>query len=559
MPIVKHLPSSYEILNTVFLMQKHLSLTGKHWRLNRTTSTASDIVEILRTERGLIDLSDAKLSDPFLFLEMRVAVERIERAIATRETVGIFGDYDADGITGTVQLVRFFRRRGMEPVVHLPDRAKEGYGMKTQSIDALKAKGVSFIITVDTGIAAHTEIAHAKKLGIDVIVTDHHHVQEGRPDAFAVIHPQIPSEFPNPHLCGSGVAFMLVRALENLQPWNGIDLDIAFAAIGTVGDLVPLTGENRLLVMHGLKFLEKLPESPLRDFVESIRGKGPLTASDIAFRIVPRINAAGRMAHPLTALEALLGGGEALEELHRLNGDRQSFVEELQAEMLPQLQTTDAFLVIASDRITPGTAGLVAGKISEKFGRPSLAAAVIGDLAVASVRSVPEIDLMEYLEHSSVKKFLKTFGGHAQAAGCTFRAADAEQLRLALNVLLAERGIITSSLVPTLHLDAEVHHTALTMSFARSLSSLAPFGSGNAEPMFLLSQQTLTDLRTVGAESAHIQAKVNDIQSVGFRLGSLISQLHAETSVDIACRIGINQWNGRESVQLVIEDIRECS
>ncbi|MBP7114474.1 MAG: single-stranded-DNA-specific exonuclease RecJ [Candidatus Peribacteraceae bacterium] len=537
-------------------MTEKLSLSGKRWTLKRNTSTP-DIAGMLRMERGIIDEAQAKLSDPFLFREMQRAVKRIEQAMKSGETVAIFGDYDADGITATAQLVRFFRRRKIEPVVHLPDRAKEGYGMKIISIDALKAKGVSLIITVDTGIAAHTEIAHANSLGIDVIITDHHRVQGKTPHAYAIIHPDVPSAFPNPHLSGSGVAFMLVRALEKEPSWDGIDIDIALAAIGTVGDLVPLTGENRLLVIHGLKFLQTLPPSPLKDFVDSVRSTGPLTATDIAYRIVPRINAAGRMAHPLVALEALLEGGEALEELHRLNGDRRSFVEELQEEIIPSITADDAFIVIASERITPGTAGLVAGRLSEKFGRPSIAAAIMGDMAVASVRSIPEIDLMECLEHPSVKKFLKTFGGHAQAAGCTFMASDTDALRLALNAVLLERGISSATLVPTLELDAALDHRHLTMAFARSLTSLAPFGTGNTEPMFLLSQQRLTDLRTVGADNSHLQAKVNGISAVGFRLGPCLTQLNSETSVDLVCRIGINSWNGRESVQLVIEDIRK--
>ncbi len=490
---------------------------------------------------------------------MKKAVARIERALADGETVAIFGDYDADGITATAQLVRFFRRRKVEPVVHLPDRAKEGYGMKIVSINALKAKGVSLIITVDTGISAHAEIAHAAELGIDTIVTDHHRPSSNGSKllAYAVIHPEVPAPFPNQHLCGSGVAFMLVRALEKMKPWDGIDLDIALAAIGTVGDLVPLTGENRLLVIHGLKFLDTLPESPLKDFVDSVRGTGPLTASDIAFRIVPRINAAGRMAHPLVALDALLGGGDSLEELHRLNGDRRTFVEELQEEIMPLLDPSDVFLVIASDRITPGTAGLVAGRLSEKFGRPSLAAAIIGDIAVGSIRSIPDIDLMECLEHPSVKKFLITFGGHAQAAGCTFAPTDTAALRRALNAVLTKRGITADNLLPTIALDAELQPSHITMPLARSLASLAPFGSGNAEPIFLLSKQTLTDLRTVGSDALHLQAKVNGVQAIGFRMGSLMHLLNSEAHFDVACRLSINNWNGRETVQLVIEDIRK--
>lgn len=534
-----------------------------------------EITEILKSERAIDDSPAAVLSDPFLFPDMNMAVNRIRAAIANGETIGIFGDYDADGITGTAQLVRFFHRRGIEPVVHLPDRAKEGYGMKIASIDLLREKGVTLLITVDTGITAHAEIAHAKALGIDIIVTDHHQpsllcggatagkpaalcggATAGRPAAFAVIHPYVPSAFPNPHLCGSGVAFMFVRALEKELSWEGIEIDIALAAIGTVGDLVPLTGENRVLVIHGLRFLERLPDSPLKDLVDSVRNTGRLTATDIAFRIVPRLNAAGRMAHPMTALEALLSGGSALTELHRLNGDRQTFVTELQEHVLPDLRTEQAFLVVANERITPGTAGLVAGRLSERFGRPSLAAAVMGETAVASVRSIPEIDLMECLEHPIVSKFLRTFGGHAQAAGCTFAVRDTDALTLALNAVLAERGIVADTLMPTLRIDAELHDRSITMDMARSLLGLAPFGAGNAEPTFLLSRQTLTDLRTVGADSSHLQAKVNGIKAVGFRLGSCIDQLNADQPMDIACRIGINTWNGRESVQLTMEDVR---
>jgi single-stranded-DNA-specific exonuclease len=392
---------------------------------------------------------------------------------------------------------------------------------------------------------------------MDVIVTDHHRVQGGRPDAFAVIHPQVSSEFPNPHLSGSGVAFMLVRALENLKSWDDIDIDIALATIGTVGDLVPLTGENRILVMHGLRFIADLPPSPLREFVESVRAAGPLTATDLAFRIVPRINAAGRMAHPLVALEAILEGGKALEELHRLNGDRRSLVEELHEHLSTSIPEKDAFLVVWSDQITPGTAGLIASRLSEQFGRPSLVAAVLGDMAVASVRSIPEIDVMDILSDSSAKKLLKTFGGHAQAAGCTFELKNADKLRSALNKVLEDRGLSVDTMLPTLEIDAEIHDRHVTLLTGRSLASLAPFGSCNKEPLFLLSKQKLTSLRVVGSDGSHLQATINGVRSVGFRLGQFIDALNEDTSVDLACRIGVNTWNGRDSVQLVIEDIRE--
>jgi single-stranded-DNA-specific exonuclease len=515
-----------------------------------------DIVATLRAERGLSFDPTSKLSDPFLFPEMKKAVERITKAIHTKETVAIFGDYDADGITAAAQMTRFFRRHKVEPVVHLPDRVKEGYGMKKASIDGLKAKGVSLIITVDTGIAAHAEIAHATGLGMDVIITDHHRVQGGRPDAFAVIHPQIPAEFPNQHLSGSAVAFMLIRALENLQPWPGIDIDISLATIGTIADVMPLTGENRTLVIHGLRFMSSLAPSPLKDLIDSVKNGASLTAGDVAFRIAPRLNAAGRMSHPDIALQALLVGGEYLEELHRLNGDRRTFVDLLDEGNADAISHQDGFILVQSPDITPGTAGLLASRLTERYGKPSLVAAVLGENAVASIRSPAGIDVMECLEDADVRSLLLTFGGHAQAAGCTFKAADGTKLKDALNRALEKRGILASDLLPSLHIDAEISESQMNMRVAKDLLSLAPFGAGNTEPLFQLSKQKLSDLRTVGAEGAHVQFRIGQIRGIGFRFGKFLDEL-STSELDLACRIGINEWNGRESLQIVVEDMRK--
>ena len=535
-------------------MTATLSLTGKRWVLRRE-GESPDIIATLKAERGIADDPTARLSDPLLFPDMAKAVARIRRAMDTREVIGIFGDYDADGITGTAQLMRAFRRHGLEPVVHLPHRALEGYGMKIASIDVLKQKGVTLLITVDTGISAHAEIAHAKKLGMDVIVTDHHRVQGGAPDAFAVIHPTVPETFPNQHLSGSGVAFMLVRALEDGNPWDGIDTDIALATIGTVGDLVPLTGENRTLVIHGLKFLSKLPQSPLRDFIDDVRGDGPLTAGDIAFRVVPRINAAGRMAHPDIALRALLEGGDALGELHRLNGDRRSFVEELDRLLSEESGKQGAFIVIASEKVTPGTAGLLASRFTERMGRPSLVAAVVGDQAVASIRSPEGIDAVECLEHSAVKPLLRSYGGHAQAAGCSFAASDVKRLTEGLNRALSERGITADTLVPALHIDAELPHAGPDDRFVRGLKSLEPFGAGNDDPMFLLRAQMVSDVRAIGSDGTHLQCRIGRTRAIGFGLGALASSI-GQQRIDVACRLGMNTWNGRETLQLFVEDLR---
>lgn len=485
---------------------------------------------------------------------MQKAIGRIEKAITNKENIGIFGDYDADGVTGTAILVRALRRRGIEPIVHLPDRLKEGYGMKDESVRLLKEKGVTLLLTVDTGIASQGEIALASSLGIDTIVTDHHRVQGGRPPAFAVLHPEL-DDFPNKHLSGAGVALMLVRALEKGQVWKGIDEDIVLATLGTIGDVMPLTGENRTLVIHGLKAISRLPVGPLKDLISSARSNGSVTSGDIAFRVVPRINAAGRMESPMIALTALLEGGSALEKLHQLNGDRQSLVQDLQEELSSGIDLTQSFLCLGDSRITPGIAGLIAGKMTEAHGRPSLAAAFMGENAVASLRSIPDIDVMDCVSDDAVRSLLLTFGGHAQAAGCTFKTADFSLLQKALNLVLAKKIPDPTVLLPTLTADAHLSGPP-SLQFVEELSALAPFGQGNQEPLFLSLAQKLGNLRSVGNENAHLQCTVAGTKAVGFRLGSLLLSLSSEKEYDCLYRVSKNTWNGRDSVQIVLEDIR---
>lgn len=533
-------------------MHSSLSLTGKRWIIKKQTPLSlEDCLSILRSERNLSE--STALSDPFLFPEMQKAVDRLERAIANRETIGIFGDYDADGVTGTAILVRALRRRGADPVVHLPDRMKEGYGMKEKSVRALAEKGVTLLLTVDTGIAAHREIALAAELGMDTIVTDHHRDQDGKPPAYAIIHPGL-DQFPNTDLCGAGVALMFVRALEKGEVWKGIDEDIVLATIGTIGDVMPLTGENRLLVIHGLKAIPRLAPGPLKELITSVQGKNGITSGDIAFRVVPRINAAGRMAHPDIALRALLEGGQALEKLHMLNGDRRTLVSDVSEELTERIDLSKPFLCIGSPSITPGIAGLVASKLTESHGKPSLAAAFLGDYATASLRSVPEVDCMQCLTDEEVRPFLQTFGGHAQAAGCTFAVADFQKLQDALCRVV---GNLTdpTTLVPTHYIDAELADTP-TLSFIEALDTLAPFGQGNKEPLFLSTHQKLTNFRTVGSENAHLQCSVASTKAVGFHLGTLLSELNAEREYDCIFRVQKNEWNGKREVQLVLEDIR---
>ncbi len=489
---------------------------------------------------------------------MHGAVDRIEAALTKGETIGIFGDYDADGITGTAQLVRFFRRRGTEAVVFLPSRLLDGYGLKEASVDEIAAKGVTLLITVDTGVTAHAEIAALKAKGVDVIVTDHHRPRGGRPPAFAVIHPAVPSAFPNAHLSGSGVAFMLVRALEGLKVWEGVGEDTVLAMIGTVGDVVPLTGENRLLVFHGLKAVERLSmTSPLRAMFEAVRSSGrPLTSGDIAFRIVPRINAAGRLEHPSLALHALLGDARALERLHELNAERQTMVEELLEIAVNGIDSSKLFLTFAHERFTPGVVGLIAGRLTEMFHRPSLVASIENGLCTGSLRSIPGVDVLSCLEHPSVQRHLIRYGGHAQAAGCTIAQEHFSEVSAGLITAMNALDIHEDLLTPSLSIEAEVPGSEVKMTLAKHLLSLEPFGAQNPEPLFLLSRQRLLDARAVGAEGRHLQCRVGPIKAIGFGLGHLAGELSSSVAHDVACSVSINAWNGREEVQLVVKDVR---
>jgi len=540
-----------------------LSLSGRQWILKRQEpfSAGQGIAEILARERGISDLDapgTGKLSDPFLFPEMGRAVERVEEALKKGENIGIFGDYDADGITGTLQLIHYFRRRGVEPYVYLPDRLTEGYGLKLSSIDNFKERGVGLIITVDTGISALAEISAARAAGIDVIVTDHHKPRTGRPDAFAVLHPLVPDKFPNAHLSGSGVAFMFVRALEHLNIWEGIAEDAALAAIGTVGDLVPLTGENRTLVFHGLKFLNSLQAGPLKEMIESVRSSAaPLTSGDIAFRIVPRINAAGRMEHPSLALNALMTGGAAMERLHELNNERRALVDELTEVALQLIDPTQLFLTLRHKSFTPGVVGLIAGRLADLYGKPALVASIENGKCVASIRSTPQIDVMECLEHPQVRPHLWSFGGHAQAAGCTITESAFSALATGLSQSVRDMGINADTLIPALLIDGELFPGALETGMVRRLKNLEPFGKHNEEPVFLIRNLQAGDIRTCGRDNRHLQCRLNGTKAIGFSLGKYSDQISSGTPVDAACKVNISNWNGKEELEYIIQDLRK--
>ena len=413
------------------------------------------------------------------------------------------------------------------------------------------------LITVDTGIASYNEITTATKEGIDVIVTDHHHVPEVLPSAHAVLHPALAPDFPLPHPSGSGVALSLVRAMEGDQ-WPDMETDIILASIGTVADLVPMQGENRLLVHHGLHFLTRCQYGPIAQLKEQCGLTGTAcTSTDIGFRIAPRINAAGRMDDPTIALSGLLGDSDALAELETLNKRRQGETETCVQEALKELnlekqtrQTDAPLLVASSPNYGHGIIGLIAGRLTQTFGKPSIAVAIDGDLCTASLRSPPCYHITKGLQKH--EELLISYGGHAQAAGCSFGAENLAALRegLAEDILATTKP---NDLVPTITIDAEITEPDLTLALCKNLKQLAPHGIGNEPPYFLLRNVQLDTVRTVGSDQSHLQARLGKCKLIGFGLGHLENA--CKEPVDLVCQIGVDTWGGRESVQLVVEDI----
>ena len=516
----------------------------------QSTSDGKSLNELLANKRG-IDLGQTpswnNLKNPMTLGEVEKACDRIKKAIAQKEPVGIIGDYDADGITGSAQLVRFFRRHGIEPEVILPHRQKDGYGVKKEFIDSLHKKNVTLILTVDTGISHADEVAYARSLRIDVIITDHHTLHGEKPNAI-IIHPRVDCNHPNCDPAGSGVAFTLIRALEN-DEWEGKEVDVALAAIGTVADIMPLTGENRTIVQLGLEAMNNGGDAPVFELAQSIRKNNELiSATHIGFRIAPRINAAGRLADPMIALTALLEGGDNLSRLHTLNTQRQEATRKLM-DVAEKMLVDAPVLIIKSPMLHPGIIGLIAGRLTEKFGKPSIIACEVGDEVTCSLRSIPQYHIADALNR--VNEHLETCGGHAEAAGCTLKNSSWEKFTQAMLTDIKTK-IPDHDFAPTVQIDVELESEALTLDLVKSLKLLEPFGAGNPEPSFLLKNQKIDWAKQVGGEGDHLQCSIGGKKAIGFRLGHLLDNLPDQ--VDVVCRLGIDTWGGMEKVQIVVED-----
>ena len=532
----------------------------------------------LLAQRGITDFDQAKeyfrpewsqLHSPFLMQDMQQAVERIAKAIDRSEAVMVFGDYDVDGTT-SVALVSSYLQNHLEVVVpYIPDRYKEGYGISIAGIDEAKARGISLIIALDCGIKAHEQVAYAKELGIDFIICDHHLPDATLPQAVAVLDPKrADCKYPYEEMCGCGIGFKLIQALQQHFGLGAADLNAYLDLVATAiaADIVPMTGENRLLSALGIEHIRQAPRAGFQFFLSNL--KKPVRVSDLVFVIAPRINAAGRMNQGISAVELLLAKNqeEALplaRSIEFFNTERRSTDERITKEALQQIELEEAkqnaSTVVYHPSWHKGVIGIVASRLIENYYRPTVVLTKSEDVLAGSVRSVKGFDVYQALE--ACKDHMIQFGGHKYAAGLTLEETQLEEFKAAFEKAVQER-ILDSQKAPVMLYDAELTLDAITSKLYRILIQMAPFGPKNMKPVFV--SHNCIDKggsRLVGKDQDHLKLELVDpngtvIQGIGFGLGQHHSKVKQKNPFSILYTLDENEFNGSVSLQLLIKDIK---
>ena len=505
---------------------------SREWRLRRPapeeavggTGLPPIVAQVLHNRRittraGLDSFLNPRLHDPSLLSQMETAVHRLYRALEDGETVGIFGDFDVDGVTGTALVAQGLGDLGVKVVPYIPHRVTEGHGPNKPAVQDLRDKGASVLVTVDCGVTSSEEVALAQDLGMDVIITDHHTPPQTLPPALAIIDPKLDSEsdYPFSELSGAGLAFKVVQGLYDLlgQPWNRDLLELA--ALSTVADLVPLVDENRFLVREGLKELRRTQRPGLRALYRYANiSADSVDVEAISFAIAPRLNAAGRLEHSFASYRLLLtrspDEAEALAaQLEGLNRKRQQLTEEAWVrarDLVKSWSPLPPILLVDDVGLSPGIAGLVAARLAEKFYRPAIVMSLVDGVVRASARGIPEFDLMSGALSPCHDLFTR-YGGHRQAAGFQMPPENLPRLKERL-ALVSEEDMGKPDLTPSLDIDAEVSVASLAGETFRWLKDLEPFGVGNPAPAFLTQNLRPVDARTVGRQGQHLRLKLRE-------------------------------------------------
>ena len=535
------------------------------------------LAEIL-IQRGVTSFDEAKnyfrpsledLHDPFLMKDMDVAVQRIEKAIDNEENILIYGDYDVDGTTAVSLVYSYLKTFYPNLISYIPDRYAEGYGVSYKGIDFADDNDFSLIIALDCGIKAIEKVAYAKEKKIDFIICDHHKPGDTIPDAVAVLNPkQVDCSYPYDELCGCGVGFKLIQALaftngetiESLIPY----LDLV--ATATAADIVPITGENRILTYHGLQVINSKPRNGIKAIIHQLN-KTTLTITDVVFTIAPRINAAGRIKHGNHAVALLTEmdfdtAVTVATSIEQYNSDRKELDKKITEEALHQIEENheaNMFTTVVYDEDWhKGVIGIVASRLIETYYRPTLVFTKSGEKLAASARSVKGFDVYDALEKCS--EFIEQFGGHKYAAGLTLLPENYKNFKQKFEEVV--KGTIDEDLLtPEILVDATLELTDITPKFFRILKQMEPFGPLNMKPVFKTNSVRDSGYgKQVGADKTHLKLTVfqdSDRLSygaIGFGLGNKIHKIHND--FDILYSLDENEWKGNTSIQLILKDLK---
>lgn len=544
------------------------------------------LVAKVLVERGLTDReaivnflrpSVRNLYDPMMLPDMDKAVDRILSAMELKEKVVIYGDYDVDGITATSILYLFLKSQGLDVSYYIPDRLDEGYGISGAAVDYLCENNFDLMITVDCGITAKDRIDAIKEglalkgRKMDIIITDHHQPDiNNLPDAMALVNPHLPeSTYPFDKLCGAGIAFKLVQELCNRlnlgnEYFNYIDL----ACLGTVADIVELTGENRIIVNTGIKKIKKCPNPGIQALLNAAEIKNEsIDAYKLAFIIAPRINAAGRMGDATRAVKLLTSSDMSYnEEVARQLNDDNNLRQKIQNEIFQKASeiiennpdyADEKVIVVTGDKWHKGVIGIVASMLVERYYKPTFVISVSEDEAVCSARGIDGFNIYDGMEYC--RDLLVRYGGHEKAGGLTIRKSNIEKFRKKINEF-ADKVLDSADMRPKLRIDADVQLEEINYASADFLMKMAPFGEGNPCPLFRLKNVSILETMRIGADQSHLKlvlgTRENPVSAVAFKMGHMESLLHKNSKIDMVFQISINEYMGRKNTELFVKYIR---
>lgn len=537
------------------------------------------IVAKLLIEREIETFDEAKkffrpslndLHNPFLMKDMDKAVARIKRAITNNENILVYGDYDVDGTTAVALMSSYLKAKHELVLTYIPNRYDEGYGISYKGINFALENDFTLIIALDCGIKAVDKVAHAKELGIDFIICDHHTPGNEIPDAVAVLDPkQNDCKYPYKELCGCGVGFKLIQALNEKEGKKVEDLaeylDLVATAIGA--DIVPITGENRVLAYFGLQIINSFPRPGIKALLEQVN-KSELTITDVVFVVAPRINAAGRMKHGNYAVTLLMESDyekaqKYAVEIDNYNSDRREEDKRITEEALLQIEQkgeqNNFTTVVYQEDWHKGVIGIVASRLTETYYRPTLVFTKSGDKLAASARSVRDFDVYNVIEACS--EFIEQFGGHKYAAGLTMKEENYEAFKQAFEDEVS-KTIDRSLLIPEIKIDAKIDLKDITPKFYRIIKQFAPFGPENMTPVFMTEDLKDTGYgKRVGEDKTHLRMTVtqpgaNALVAIGFGMGDKVDLITDNNLFKAVYSVDENEWNGNVSLQLKLRDIK---